>query len=207
MTRSATAAAIAAVLALLPASLAVAATFGEDVEFMSKYVETIVLKRADGKGMIAVVPAYQGRVMTSSFSGYPGLSMGWINHELIASGTPVAHINPYGGEDRFWMGPEGGQFAIFFPKDAPFDLEHWQTPACIDSEPFEVVSKSDTEVVFTRTCTVTNWSGTEFKVKIDRTVRIEEMPDDAVEYLQGLLVAEGFGAGQAVIHLQAQSRR
>jgi hypothetical protein len=29
----------------------------------------------------------------------------------------VPHINVFGGEDRFWLGPEGGQFSIFFAKD------------------------------------------------------------------------------------------
>ena len=32
-------------------------------------------------------------------------------------------MNGFGGEDRFWLGPEGGQFSIFFKKDDPFDLE------------------------------------------------------------------------------------
>ena len=42
-------------------------TFGYDVEFLSKYQETIVL--SNGEAMMAVCPAYQGRVMTSSSSG------------------------------------------------------------------------------------------------------------------------------------------
>ena len=32
-------------------------------------------------------------------------------------------MNAFGGEDRFWMGPEGGQFSIFFAKGAKFELE------------------------------------------------------------------------------------
>ena len=42
--------------------------------------------------------------------------------DIIASGKTQPHINVYGGEDRFWLGPEGGQFSIFFAKDAKFDL-------------------------------------------------------------------------------------
>ena len=64
-------------------------------------METIVLRDATGASGVAVVPAYQGRVMTSSANGDDGLSLGWINHELIASGDTLLHINPYGGEDRF----------------------------------------------------------------------------------------------------------
>jgi hypothetical protein len=35
---------------------------------------------------------------------------GWINRKLIASRKIQPHINVFGGEDRFWIGPEGGQF-------------------------------------------------------------------------------------------------
>ena len=31
-------------------------------------------------------------------------------------------MNVFGGEDRFWLGPEGGQFALYFKAGDPFDL-------------------------------------------------------------------------------------
>lgn len=161
----------------VPMSDTHASSFREDVEFLSKHVEVIVLKSEDGLAQVAVAPAYQGRVMTSTAAGPDGQSFGWINRELIASGKIEPHINVFGGEDRFWMGPEGGQFSIFFPEDAPFDLEHWQTPAFIDTEPYELVSQSRNEAVFTHTATVSNRFGTTFKVKIDRTIRLNEAPD------------------------------
>jgi len=163
---------ILVMVALVPVINAGAATFQEDVDFLSKYVEVVVLKSEDGMAQVAVVPAYQGRVMTSTASGPDGPSFGWINRELIASGTLEKHINAFGGEDRFWMGPEGGQFAIFFEEEAPFDLEHWQTPACIDTEPYSLVSKTDTEAVFTYTAAVKNRSGATFMVRINRTIRL-----------------------------------
>jgi len=159
-------------VAFMSSLTAGAATFQEEVDFLSKHVWTMVLKSADGTAQVAVAPAYQGRVMTSTATGPDGLSFGWVNRELIASGKIEPHINVFGGEDRFWIGPEGGQFSIFFAKDAPFDLEHWQTPACIDTEPFLLVSKSETEASFTHTTTLTNFSGTTFKLKIDRTIRL-----------------------------------
>ena len=79
----------------------------------------------------------------------------------------------FGGEERFWLGPEGGQFAIFFAPGATFDFDSWHTPAPIDSEPFEVVravrhakrrSRGDFELV--------NYSGTTFSVGVERTVRL-----------------------------------
>jgi hypothetical protein len=109
--------------------------FGQDVAFLQKHADAIVLADPTGQAKVAVVPAYQGRVMTSSADGDKGFSFGWINYELIAAGKPQPHITPYGGEDRFWMGPEGGQFAIFFAKGKKFVFDDWQTPAIIDTEP------------------------------------------------------------------------
>ena len=114
-------------------------TFGEDVRFLSEHVRTVVLGNDAQGPRVAVVPAYQGRVMTSTATGDQGTSFGWINYEHIASGENSPHINVYGGEERFWLGPEGGQFSIFFPPGAEFNLEHWQTPALIDTEPFDLL--------------------------------------------------------------------
>ncbi|MBE3144089.1 MAG: hypothetical protein IMZ61_09235 [Planctomycetes bacterium] len=154
------------------------ATFGQDIEFLKKHTRIIVLSDKSGDAQVAVVPAYQGRVMTSTADGAKGLSFGWINRELIASGEKRQHINAYGGEERFWMGPEGGQFAVYFPKGAPFDFEHWQVPAVIDTEPFELVSQASDQAIFRRKASLTNWSGTVFDIQIDRTIRLLK-PEEA----------------------------
>jgi hypothetical protein len=144
--------------------------FQNDVDFLRKHVETIVLG-GDGAGpRVAVVPAYQGRVMTSTTGGPAQPSFGWINYEHIASGKSTPHINVYGGEERFWLGPEGGQFSIFFPPGGKFEISDWQTPAAIDTEPFAVVGKSDSSVSFRHEAQLKNYSHTEFKVRVDRTV-------------------------------------
>lgn len=146
--------------------------FKDDVEFLKKYVTVILLKDEESSGEVAIVPEYQGRIMTSTAEGPEGLSFGWINRELIASKKFEPHINVFGGEDRFWIGPEGGQFGIFFPPNAPFDLEHWQTPAVIDTEPYTVISQNEKQVSFKKEAQLKNWSGTEFHILIERTVSI-----------------------------------
>jgi hypothetical protein len=62
-----------------------------------------------------------------------GNSYGWINYGLIKSGEHQPHMNAFGGEERFWLSPEGGQFSIYFKKGKSFDFENWQTPAIIDT--------------------------------------------------------------------------
>ncbi|MBL8880870.1 MAG: hypothetical protein JNG88_17285 [Phycisphaerales bacterium] len=165
----------------------VARTFDQDVAFMRKHTDVIVLRGADGAS-VAVTPTWQGRVMTSAISG-DGEGFGWINDELIQSGETREHINPYGGEDRFWMGPEGGQFAIFFKKGDPFDLTHWQTPACIDTAAWRATSQNEREVTFRHEAKLVNYSGEVLETRIDRTVRLVSPADAA----QALGVALGPG--------------
>ncbi len=162
-------------------------TFGDDLEFLKKHCDVVVLSDASGAGQVAVIPQMQGRVMTSTAGGLEGASFGWINRDLVASGQFVEHINVFGGEDRFWIGPEGGQFSIFFEKGVPFDLEHWFTPAPIDTEPFELVLKSTQAATFRKTMKLTNYSGTVFDLQVDREVRVIE-PNQAAQML-GLTIA------------------
>lgn len=147
-------------------------TFESDLDFLKKYVDVVVLSDSSGQSQVAVVPAYQGRVMTSTAKGLQGLSFGWVNRELISSRKIQQHINVYGGEDRFWLGPEGGQYSIFFSKGSTFDLDHWFTPPAIDTEPFDVVKKTSQNVVLKRNISVTNYSGAVFNLEVEREVRL-----------------------------------
>ena len=157
-------------------------TFGDDLKFLKKHTDVVVLSDETGDGQVTVVPKMQGRVMTSTAGGLDGFSFGWINRELVASGKFVEHMNVFGGEDRFWLGPEGGQFSIFFKNGVPFDLEHWFTPAPIDIEPFELVSKSKSRAVLKKDMKLENYSRTVLNLRADREVKIIER-NDAVELL------------------------
>ncbi|MGD8499814.1 MAG: hypothetical protein PVJ86_04160, partial [Phycisphaerales bacterium] len=147
-------------------------TFGDDFRFLKEHTDVVLLSDASGNSQVAVVPQMQGRVMTSTAAGTDGLSFGWINRELIASGEIAEHINVFGGEDRFWIGPEGGQFSIFFKEGVPFDLEHWFTPAPIDTEPFELVTKAQNRVVLKKDMRLENYSRAVFNLRVDREVRV-----------------------------------
>ena len=151
---------------------AVAPGFTDDVAFLKKYVDVIVLSDKSGSNQVAVVPGYQCRVVTSTAGGAQGISYGWVNRDLIASGEKKQHINVYGGEDRFWIGPEGGQYSVFFKKGDPFDLDHWFTPASVDTEPFELVGKTQDRVHCRRLIQLTNYSGSNFNVQVDREIRL-----------------------------------
>lgn len=142
------------------------------VDAVRQHASLIVLASPDGQASIAVWPAMQGRVLTSSAEGPNGRSFGWINQDLIASGKVQPHMNAVGGEDRLWLGPEGGQFSLYFAPGAPFDLEHWYTPAPIDTEPFDVLGETPSSVSLRKVTRLANYSGTVFDIQIDREVRL-----------------------------------
>lgn len=148
------------------------ATFAQVVSTAEKEGPVVVLSDPDGHACVAVSPRLQGRVLTSSADGQNGRSLGWVNEQLIASGKMQQHFNAFGGEDRIWIAPEGGQFSVFFAPKAPFDLAHWYTPAVVDTQPFDQVEKSATSVTFTKQFSIENYSGTKFKGRIDRTVKL-----------------------------------
>ncbi|GIZ09681.1 DUF6786 family protein [Flavobacterium sp. UMI-01] len=149
-----------------------AGTYGDDVNFMKKHIELIELTDDSNQSKVAVAASLQARVMTSSAHGDQGRSYGWINKELFESKETQEHINVYGGEERFWLGPEGGQFSIFFKKGSRFILEDWYTPKLIDLEPFDVKSVSKNKAVFTKKASLVNYSGFQFDMGIEREVAV-----------------------------------
>ncbi|GAB1452110.1 hypothetical protein MASR2M47_21660 [Draconibacterium sp.] len=145
-------------------------TYGYDLNFLKKHKKPIELQNGDAR--ILISPEYQGRVMTSSANGESGLSFGWINHDLIASGEIKKQINAVGGEERFWLGPEGGQYSIFFKPGSTFDFANWQTPAAIDTETFDLVESNESEAEFSKSVQITNYAGFQFNFEINRKIML-----------------------------------
>ena len=145
-------------------------TFAYDRTFLTKYKEVIELGRSNAR--LLIINDYQARVMTSTANGDAGKSYGWMNYALIQSGELKSHMNPFGGEDRFWLGPEGGQYALYFKKGDPFDFDHWQTPTLIDTDSFEVVNTDSTQATFRKSATLTNYQGFTFQFEIGRKITL-----------------------------------
>lgn len=156
--------------------------FDDDVKFLKKYGEVIELTDSQLKSRIAVMPGLQARVMTSSAGPPENLSYGWINKTFFESGDTSVHMNAFGGEERFWLGPEGGQFSIFFEKGSAFTFENWRTPRVIDLDAYELISKTAQTVTFSKTTELVNYAGTRFNIKISRAIKVLE-PEDAYQYL------------------------
>ncbi len=191
---------------IIPAALAVAmafiqsarseSTFASDEAFLKQHTDLVVLSKDDSA--VAVAPAWQGRVMTSTYDRRRGPSFGWINRPVIEKGflseaerkgKLEEHIYIFGGEERFWLGPEGGQYALFFKPGTKFEFADWTTPPVIDTDAFELVGKTDSSAKFKHSAELVNFSGTRFEVGIERTVTVLGK-DDATKML-GIELAGG----------------
>jgi hypothetical protein len=147
-------------------------TFQDDLNFLKSYHKDLIVLGDSMAAQILIVPGYQARVMTSTTSGKTGKSFGWLNYDLIRSGKIEKHINAFGGEERFWLGPEGGQFGLYFPQDSAFTFNNWQVPPAFDTEPFVVKNVYRDSAVFTRDLSIKNYSGTTFDLNISRTIKM-----------------------------------
>lgn len=147
--------------------------YAYDASFIKSHNKNVVeLISDDSNAKILLSADYQGRVMTSTATGDTGISFGWINYDLISSGEKKKHINPVGGEERFWMGPEGGQYSIYFKAKDSFSFNNWQVPAFIDTDNYEVKQADRKSAVFTNQTSVTNYSGTVFNLFVERKINL-----------------------------------
>ena len=146
-------------------------TFGYDLDFLRKKDNIVVLRDSSGDAEVAVSAKYQGKVFTSTAEGDTGKSFGWINYKAF-DGPVDPHMNGYGGEDRLWLGPEGGKFALFFKKDAKMVFDNWVTPAPFDHENWKIAGVSDHQVSLTKNMSLVNYKGTELDIGVDRKITI-----------------------------------
>lgn len=145
-------------------------TFGYDLAFLKAKDSVVLLTNGDAQ--VIVSPRFQGKVFTSTAAGIKGQSFGWINYKALSSDSIVPHINAYGGEDRLWLAPEGGQYSIFFKPGTKMTFGNWQTPPALDTEPWEKVSATGTMVSMKKSIKLHNYSGTEFDVLLKREVKL-----------------------------------
>jgi hypothetical protein len=154
-------------------SASVKGSYAYDAEFLKKYTKKVIeLQDEKGNAKVLLSADYQGRVMTTTATGDSGMAFGWINYDLISSGEEKKQFNPVGGEERFWIGPEGGQYSIYFQPGDSFTIKNWQVPPVIDTATYDVLRADKSQVVFTKKASLRNYSGTIFDIKIERKISL-----------------------------------
>lgn len=148
-------------------------TFGYDLDYLSEKDEgLIVLKSEDEKAQVILSAKYQGKVFTSTANGLEGNSHGFVNYNFFDAGIVDEHMNGFGGEDRFWLGPEGGKYSIYFEPGKEQVYDNWHTPKAIDIEEWKVGHATAREVVFTKEMEQENYLGTLFNIGIERKISL-----------------------------------
>ncbi|HEY4063039.1 MAG TPA: DUF6786 family protein [Puia sp.] len=160
-------------------------TFGYDLDFLRQHDSVVVLSSREGKAQIIVSPKYQGKVFTSTAAGDPGPSFGWVNYKAF-NGPVNAHMNGYGGENRLWLGPEGGRYSLFFAPGSRMVFDNWRTPAAFDTEAWQVSGKDDRSVTLSKDMKLLNYHGMEMSLHVDRNITILGESD-----ISGLLGVSG----------------
>jgi hypothetical protein len=162
--------------------------YAGDRTFLEKHLPIVEL--ADGPRRVLLSAALQGRVLTSTTGG--GESFGWLNHGLIASGGGLPHCNNFGGEDRYWLGPEGGQYSIFFPGGSDFSFADWQTPAVIDTRAWDLQEVAPTRARVRTHAVLRNYAGTDLVCALEREVSL--LDDRQTRQALGVALDAGLSA-------------
>src|SRR5690554_5500516 len=149
-----------------------AGTFGYDLNYLSEKDSLIVLKSDNGKAQVIVSAKYQAKVFTSTANGLEGKSHGFVNYRFFDAGVVDEHMNGFGGEDRFWLGPEGGQFSIYFEPGAEQVYDNWHTPKAIDIEEWEINNSTDKEAVLSKYMELKNYQGTVMHIDVERRISL-----------------------------------
>jgi Family of unknown function (DUF6786) len=143
--------------------------FGYDLQFLKKQDSALIVLM-NGNSRAIISPKYQAKVFTSTANGDKGLSFGWINYKAFSKKD--AHMNAYGGENRFWLGPEGGKFSLFFKPGTKMVFDNWKTPAPFDKESWNVSARDSQSVTMYKKMDLLNYAGTQLKLQVVRTVSI-----------------------------------
>lgn len=145
--------------------------FEDDLAFLGAHGAGTKVLQAGSGARIAVSGKYQARVMTSAITA-DGDSLGFVNRAFIEAGKTGTAFDNYGGEDRFWLGPEGGQYALYFAPGQAFEFEHWQTPHALQEGEWQEQSSSTTSVTFRHTLSLQNYARSKLDLAVTRTIAL-----------------------------------
>jgi hypothetical protein len=147
-----------------------AMSYGKALAFLGKHTQVVELSSGDAR--VAVTPAWQGRVMTSTCGGNDGPSFGFVHDSFIEAGKINPQFNNYGAEERLWLCPEGGQFSLWFKPGEMQEMKNWYTPKALNEGEWKAGKTTDSSVVMNANLKFKNASDTAFDLDVERTVQL-----------------------------------
>ncbi|MBI3818302.1 MAG: hypothetical protein HY286_06385 [Planctomycetes bacterium] len=129
------------------------------------------VRLSSGRGGISLVaPGLQGRVLASWIDGE---LVSYININDLEDPEQDRPFNNYGGEDRFWIGPEVGEFGFF--KDPGPPAEHakqpWRVPRDLNKGAFVIKESTPSSLALARSIKLMNRRGAWFQMSVAREIR------------------------------------
>jgi hypothetical protein len=143
--------------------------------------------------------------MTTTFDAPAGDALGWIGVAAIQKGPVDPVFNNFGGEDRFWFGPEGSQFGLHFGVKEQ-TMANYRVPAGMSSQSYDLVtvSTSGDFLVMKARMQLENARKTQFDVEVQRTVRVLDSCPYTMGYSNKLLCV-GFQTESLVTNLSQRA--
>lgn len=164
-------------------------SFGYDLSFLSEKDDSlVVLKSDDGRAQLLVSARYQAKVFTSTAVGEEGAGHGFVNYKFFEAGVVDEHMNGFGGENRFWLGPEGGRYSIYFAPGTEQVFDFWHTPKAIDIEAWELVASSSREALFGKEMQLKNYLGNSLNLTAERKISL--LSDGEIAAALGIALPE-----------------
>jgi hypothetical protein len=143
------------------------------VTVMEKHTPVIILGDKQGT-MLAVSPAYGGKVIAMSVNGINGKNLIWPNPKI--------------GTEEFWSGEKlnwniGGARTWIAPEaDFYLDTEqNWFVPDAMDPGNYQLEHQEDNLVVCSNEFKIKNIKDQDYHLKITRTIELLDSPPDFVD--------------------------
>lgn len=145
-------------------------SYDEVARKLAKSAHTVELSSPDGKERLLLSEQFQGRILTSTFNGKEGQSLGWLNPDLWKSEALTGAF--LHGEERMWIGPLGGQFSFYYGQESPINEDNWTVPATFNDDPFRIVSFNKRALCFEKRMSLTNYKGHTLNMLLKRNVNL-----------------------------------
>lgn len=136
-----------------------------------------VLTGRNNQSVVLVAPNLAGRVMATSFDGEQGEINGFVDARAFKEGMRDIWDN-WGGEERYWLGPEGGQFGLMF-QGKKNCFANYSVPPGFNKQEYIVTEHagSGNSLTMQASFTLRNAAGTHFSLACTRRITaLDECP-------------------------------
>lgn len=149
-------------------------TIHELIELLRNSGVTPYTLTGRGESVAIVTPSLSGRVLATSFRGHQDSINGFVDADAFRHGMRDFWDN-WGGEDRYWLCPEGGQFGLMFQGKENCFANYTVQPG-INNQVYRVteIAASGNNLTMQAEFELVNAKGTQFSLQSTRRITLLE---------------------------------